>query len=62
MCLRSSGRDRFGTMLDKRADCQRTTQWRESLHLQLFKECGMSISEPDGRNVGLVNIITRRTR
>jgi hypothetical protein len=32
------------------------------LNLQLLKKGGMSISEPDGGDVGLVDIITRRTR
>jgi len=61
MRLGTSGGDRLGAMLNERAVCQLNTQLK-ALNLQFLKQGGMSISEPDGRNVGLVNIITRRTR
>lgn len=62
MCLRPSGGYRLGTMLDERAEGQIDVQPKRTPDSQLLKKGGMSISEPNGRNVGLVNIITRRTR
>ena len=61
MCLRPSGGDRLGTMLNERAVYQFDIHEKEILHLQLLKKGGMSISEPDGRNIGLVNIVTCRS-
>jgi hypothetical protein len=49
-------------MLNERAESQGNPQSKGTLDLQLLKKGGMSISEPNGRDVGLVNIITRRTR
>jgi hypothetical protein len=62
VCRGPSGGYRFGPMLDERSTCQVIPRSRRTLDLQLLEKGGMSISEPDGRDVGLVNIITRRTR
>jgi hypothetical protein len=62
VCGGASGGYRLGTMLNERAVCQLNPQSNRALDLQLLKKGGVSISEPDGWNVGLVNIITRRTR
>jgi hypothetical protein len=62
MCLGPSGGDGLGTMLNERATSQVTPQSKRTLDLQLLEKGGMSISEPDGGDVGLVDIITRRTR
>ena len=61
MCLRPSGGYRLGTMLNEGPVHQFDINESNSFHSQLLKEGGMSISQPDGGNVGLVNIISSRT-
>ena len=58
--LRLCGRSGLGTMLNERPVYQLDTP-SERYNLQLFKQGRMSISKPDGGNVGFVNIIPSRT-
>jgi hypothetical protein len=47
-------------MLNERPNCQLTYMTRNMHDIQFFEQGRMSISKPDGRNIGLVNIIPSR--